>query len=133
MKYIGIIGTRKRNSEHDFLCLVDRFLQIYEEGDIIVSGGCPVGGDYFAEILAEAYCEKEPIIFYPAWDIYGKRAGFLRNTEIAKQSDVIIALVTKDRNLSRGTMDTVNKMIGMNKPVILDEDEEEFAPENICQ
>lgn len=133
MKYIGIIGSRKRNSEHDFLCCVDQFLQIYEEGDIIVSGGCPVGGDSFAKVIAEAYCEEEPIIFPADWKAHGKAAGFIRNTDIAEKSDILIAIITKDRNNCKGTMDTVKKATKMNKTIILDENEcQDFNPENIC-
>jgi len=130
MKYIGIVGSRRRDSEHDFLCCVERFLEIYEEGDYIVSGGCPQGGDAFAEIIAQAY--GVPIsIYYPKWEMYGKRAGFIRNSDIAENSDVLIAMVTKDRELCRGTMDTVKKVQDKGKPVFFDEDEEEFDIENI--
>ena len=126
MKYIGIIGSRKRDSEHDFLCCVDRFLEIYEEGDIIVSGGCPVGGDRFAEIIAEAYCKEDPVLFPAIWKVNGvldRGAGFKRNSDIANKSDVLIAMITKDRNLCKGTMDTVKKVTKMGKLVILDENE----------
>ena len=62
--------------------------------------------------------------FFPAdWEKYGKSAGFIRNTEIAEIVDILIALVTKDRNRCRGTMDTVGKVEKMGKPVILDDDE----------
>lgn len=130
MKHIGIIGSRKRDSEHDFLCCVSQFLNIYEEGDFIVSGGCPIGGDRFAEIIAEAY--NVPIEIYKAeWELNGKAAGFIRNTIIAKKSDVLIAMVTEDRSQSKGTMDTVKKANAFFKEIILDDDEEEFDPTNI--
>ena len=130
MKHIGIIGSRKRNSEHDYKCCVERFLAIYEKGDIIVSGGCPVGGDRFAELIAKKY--DVPIIIFPAdWDKHGKGAGFIRNTQIARKSDILIAIVTLDRSKCRGTMDTVTKVAKLNKNVILDDDEEVFDPENI--
>ena len=128
LKYIGIIGSRKRDSEHDFLCCVDRFLEIYEEGDYIVSGGCPKGGDNFAEIIAEAF-GVPTVLYLPKWDLHGRGAAFIRNTEIANKSDVLIAMVTVDRNRCRGTMDTVKKMC--DKPVVFDENEAEFNPEDI--
>jgi len=136
MRYIGIIGSRKRDSEHDFLSCVKTFFEVYQEGDAIVSGGCPKGGDNFAEIIAEAF--KIPIVIFPAdWDLHGKAAGFIRNTQIAEFSDVLIALVTIDRSLCKGTMDTVNKATKLNKVIVLDEDEEEdedeFDPEDICR
>lgn len=132
MRQIGIIGSRSRDTEHDFLCCVELFLKVYEEGDIIISGGCPKGGDSFAEIIAKAY--DIPIVIFPAdWDKYGKSAGFIRNTKIADHCDFLIALVTKDRNRCKGTMDTVNKAKDRGRGVILDSNEEEFNPENICQ
>jgi hypothetical protein len=129
MKRIGIIGSRARDTEHDFLCCVDQFLRIYEEGDIIVSGGCKTGGDNFAEVIAEAYCEKKPIIYHANWNIYGKGAGFIRNTDIANESDILIAMVTKDKSRCKGTMDTVKKM--GTKDVILDDNEAKFNPADI--
>jgi hypothetical protein len=132
VRYIGIIGSRSRDTEHDFLVCIDRFFEVYEEGDAIVSGGCPRGGDRFAEEIAKYF--EIPIVIFPAdWDVHGKAAGFIRNTQIAEKSDVLIALVTKDRSRCKGTMNTVGKVTKMNKVVILDEDEEVFDPENICQ
>ena len=55
MKRIGIVGSRRRNSPEDFLLVQEAFCQIYEEGDIIVSGGCPKGGDAFAMLLMDIW------------------------------------------------------------------------------
>ena len=77
------------------------FVRIYKEGDKIVSGGCPKGGDRFAEIIAKDFNltkENGKLIIYPAeWDKHGKSAGFKRNTYIAQDADVLIAVITKDR------------------------------------
>lgn len=105
-KIIGIIGTRQRDSQKDFEMVREAFLDIYEEGDAICSGLCPQGGDRFAVILADEY--KTQTIWFPAeWDIFGKSAGFKRNTDIAKRSDVLIACVADDRR--GGTEDTIRK------------------------
>jgi hypothetical protein len=73
-KYIGIIGTRRRNSFNDYKAVEEAFFEVYEEGDWIVSGGCPQGGDKFAEKIAKKY--GIPIlIFYPNWAKYGRGAG----------------------------------------------------------
>lgn len=53
MTKIGIIGSRRRNSEDDYIQLEKKFLEIFKNGDEIVSGGCPKGGDHFAEIIAK--------------------------------------------------------------------------------
>jgi hypothetical protein len=106
MKIIGIIGTRRRDSNADYLKVKEAFLKVYEDGDEIVSGGCPKGGDRFAELIAKTL--QVPIkIYYAQWNKFGKSAGFKRNTEIAIEADVLIACVAEDR--TGGTEDTIVK------------------------
>ena len=82
------------------------FFEIYQRDNWLVSGGCPKGGDRFAEVIAKS--TGIPIlIFYPDWESYGKRAGFERNTRIAEYSQILIARVTPDRK--GGTEDTIKK------------------------
>jgi hypothetical protein len=52
MKKIIIIGSRRRDSDEDYIQDWNEFRKWYEDGDIIVSGGCPKGGDRFAEVIA---------------------------------------------------------------------------------
>jgi hypothetical protein len=112
MKWIGIIGTRRRNTNEDFKLVEKAFLEEYEDGDMLVSGGCWAGGDRFAEILAKEY--QVPImIHYARWNQHGKAAGFIRNGDIAKQSDVLIACASEDR--TGGTEDTINKYVKKEK------------------
>ena len=116
MKIIGIIGSRRRNSESDYKELLKAFLEVYEDGDELVSGGCWAGGDAFCERIAK---EKQiPIkIYYAQWDKLGKGAGFARNTYIARDSDILIALVSGDR--TGGAEDTIKKAEKMKKKIIL--------------
>ncbi len=105
MKKIGIIGTRSRDSSGAYTKVEQKFLEIYEEGDWIVSGGCPKGGDRFAKVIAKKF--GIPIItFYPNWKRYGRGAGLVRNPDIAKESDIIIACLAKTPG---GTDDTLEK------------------------
>lgn len=103
---IGIIGCRKRNSNIDLALTKDAFADVYRPGDIICSGGCPKGGDRFAEILAKEL-GITILIHYPNWEKYGKSAGYKRNIHIAKYSTILIACVAQDRK--GGTEDTINK------------------------
>jgi len=106
MKVIGIVGSRRRNEVQDYCKIRAKFFSVYKDGDWICSGGCPKGGDEFADQIAKS--EGIPIlIFYPKWKKYGKAAGFKRNTEIAKRTDVLIACVSEDR--TGGTEDTIKK------------------------
>lgn len=134
MKTIGVIGTRRRNTEEDFRKVSDLFFLLYEQGDRICSGLCPQGGDWFAVLIAtgndwinddrkrDALLEKVKYAFirykieslwFPAdWDKYGESAGFIRNSDIAKNSDILIACVADDR--IGGTEDTIRKFIKIN-------------------
>ena len=118
MKKIGIIGTRKRDSDNDFSLCEKEFIKIFEEGDELVSGGCSSGGDLFCEQLAKKY--QVPIkIYYANWNKFGKSAGFIRNSKIAEDSDIIIALLPNDGSHSNGTEDTIKKAEKMGKKIIL--------------
>ena len=106
MKNIGIVGSRSRDTKEDYKKCLKAFMKIYEEGDIIISGGCPKGGDRFAEKIANSN-DIEMTIFPALWDVYGKGAGFIRNSLIAKCSDELIAVVADNRK--GGTEDTIKK------------------------
>lgn len=104
MKVIGIVGTRRRDSWDDLYVVKQAFFAIYNDGDEIVSGGCPQGGDRFAEKIAKDY--QIPIkIWYAKWNKLGKAAGFVRNKVVAADSTELIACVAEDR--LGGTEDTV--------------------------
>ncbi len=104
-KRIIIIGSRRGNSLADYENVAEIFFRIWEIGDIIISGGCPKGGDKFAEMISRIH--NIPITIYKAdWSL-GRHAGFLRNGTIAENGDVLIACVALDRK--GGTEDTIKK------------------------
>ena len=106
MKTIGIVGSRRRNTQMDYGMVLTVFMELYQDGDEIVSGGCLTGADSFAETIAKT--RQIPIkIYYAPWDAMGTGAGHYRNTFIARDADVLIACVAPDR--SGGTEDTVRK------------------------
>lgn len=131
MKIIGIIGTRRRDDRTTYDLILQKFIEIYQDGDWICSGGCPEGGDRFAELIAKR--RGIPIlIFWPRWNNleepgavirydrsgkpYNAAAGYARDTKIAYCSDVIIASVAPDRK--GGTEDTLKKYIAAGKNII---------------
>jgi hypothetical protein len=120
-KRIGIIGARCRNSDKDLEQLKEEFFKIYNDGDIIVSGGCPKGGDRFAEIIAKELGLTEQngklIIFRAEWDKYGKSAGYKRNGLIAEGCDILLAVVAPSR--TGGTEDTIRKAKQAGKDIIM--------------
>lgn len=107
---IGIVGTRKRDDHDSYKKVEQIFLSIYKEGDVIVSGGCSKGGDRFAEMIADKF--GIPIEIHRANWYLGRHAGFLRNTIIAENSNVLIACIAKDRR--GGTEDTIKKFVKFN-------------------
>ena len=117
MKTIGIVGSRRRNKEVDRLNLMELLLRedfLYNPDCRFVSGGCPKGGDRFAEEIAEQF-EHDIIIHHPDWS-KGRYAGLERNTLIARDSDVLIALVAPDRK--GGTEDTIRKFHNLGKSAL---------------
>lgn len=57
----------------------------------LVLSGCARGADYLGEMWA--LDNHVPLDRYPAdWNTHGKRAGFIRNEQMAAQADALIAL-----------------------------------------
>ena len=109
---LGIVGCRARDTEHDLMLVEHEYLRLALECDSIVSGGCPRGGDRFAEVIAKKW--NVPIKIYPAeWNKHGMSAGYKRNIYIANDADVLIACVAKDRK--GGTEDTIRKYLDQGK------------------
>lgn len=116
VKTIGIVGSRRRKEVKDYIKLRRKFVEIFEKGDRIVSGGCPEGGDRFAEQLARNFgCTIT--IHHADWTEHGDAAGPIRNTSIAQDCTLLRALVAADR--TGGAEDTVRKVERLKKEVIL--------------
>jgi predicted Rossmann fold nucleotide-binding protein DprA/Smf involved in DNA uptake len=116
MKYVGVVGSRRRNRHADYQLLKETLSGMLDKGDVLVSGGCKQGADAFAEIIARD--EGLSILIHHAdWVGLGKGAGFARNTLIAEDSDMLVAVVASDR--TGGTEDTVRKAEKLGKKVIL--------------
>ena len=104
---LGIVGSRRRDTEKDKQLVKDFVLQ--KQPDVIVSGGCALGADRFAEEIAkELNIHME--IHYPKLDgtvhYFEKvNAYFARNELIVLNSDLICALPHEDR--TGGTENTI--------------------------
>ena len=121
-KKIIIIGSRSRDTNEDFRLVYDEFKKWYKDGDIIISGGCPKGGDRFAEVIASRLGMTEtngqliihrpikPAKHSPKY-IWAK-AFYDRNTVVAKEAEdntVTIACISKTKT-GGGTGDTLSKI-----------------------
>ena len=118
-KKIGIIGTRKRDNPSAYKLVEQKFLEIYEKGDWIVSGGAKKGADRFAEQISNKFGVPR-LIFPPNYNQYGSpTALFIRNTDVAVSSDVIVACVMHPEDgleevvirKKGGTEDTLKKYL----------------------
>jgi len=127
-KIIGIVGARCRNTELDYCKTRKAFWSVARRGDLIVSGGCHKGGDWFAERIASV--DRFPIrVHLPnkskldsTLALLNYRAAYAqiayaRNVLIANDADVLIAVVAPDRK--GGTEHTIKcflKKISTDEP-----------------
>lgn len=80
MKRIVVAGSRGFD---DYKYLKSKLDQItWNEGDVIISGGAKG-----ADSLGERYAKEHSIrleVYSADWDQYGKRAGYIRNKQMAE-------------------------------------------------
>lgn len=127
MIMVGIVGSRRRDTQKDYELCERAFLDVVKDVPTIrqhfriVSGGCPQGGDRFAEMISNKFCLESIVIHWPdkskldpvkmkqnpRW-AYAE-INYARNTLIAQDSDILIAVVAPDRK--GGTEDTVKKFL----------------------
>ena len=77
------------------------------------------GGAKGADSLGERYAKEnniETLIFKPDWEKHGKAAGMIRNTDIVKNSDIVVAFWDGE---SKGTLDSIRKAENLNKGLMI--------------
>jgi hypothetical protein len=78
----------------------------------IIIGGAK-GADFLAEKIANVH--ELPVKVFPAdWERHKKQAGILRNEEMAKEGDILLAFWDQK---SPGTKHMIETMKKLNKPV----------------
>lgn len=118
MEYLSkvIVAGGRDFKDYDLLRgKLDYYLQNLPDIEI-VSGGAR-GADSFGERYAEE--NAYPLKIFPAdWDNLGKRAGFVRNSEMAEYADYLIAFWD---GKSRGTkhMIDIAKRVGLKVKVVI--------------
>jgi hypothetical protein len=116
---LAIVGSRDLNDYKLLKAETDSYIveiqKLFPENQlevVIISGGARG-----ADTLAEKYAidNKYQTVIYRVtsnqWKELGKVAGILRNTDIVKASDYMIAFPSQT---SRGTFDSINKMLKKN-------------------
>lgn len=95
---VAVVGSRK----FDNYKLLESVLNQYNITEIIS------GGARGADTLAEKYAKLNLIpikIFQPDWKKYGRRAGIVRNVDIIKSANLVIAFWDGKSN---GTKNSIN-------------------------
>jgi hypothetical protein len=106
---VAVIGSRNFNN----YSLVKETLTKLDI-TLLVSGGA-LGADS----LGEQYAKLNNIptkIFYPDWKKFGRKAGFLRNTDIINESDMVVAFWD---GTSKGTLDSIKKAEKLDKKILI--------------
>jgi hypothetical protein len=112
MKII-IAGSRTINNIAE---VYRAFLNSHFDPDEIVSGGAK-GVDKLGERIAKD--NSIPCrVFSADWGKYGKKAGYLRNKDMAEYADALVAVWDGE---SKGTANMIKLMKDMGKPVYVQE------------
>ncbi|MDE6336568.1 MAG: DNA-protecting protein DprA [Muribaculaceae bacterium] len=109
---IAIVGTR--NPSVDYQEWEGLLLDKIDLADVtlVISGGAK-GIDAFAKLFA-GHRHIPYMEFAPQYAKYGRNATLRRNTQIVKESDMVIAFPTAD---SKGTCHTINEAHRLNRIV----------------
>jgi predicted Rossmann fold nucleotide-binding protein DprA/Smf involved in DNA uptake len=118
MRFVGIVGSRRRYDKEAVFDLVD---SLDPKNTTIVTGGC-LGPDKWAEERAKEL--EIPVIIYFPKAVTAKRdyvsivkEYYARNKLIAEKSDIIYAFVARDRK--GGTENTIRFARRRKKQVII--------------
>lgn len=106
---VAIVGSRDFN-DYSQLHLIMNDLGKMFLIDGIVSGGAK-GADHLAEIYAGMY-EIPITVIKPDWDKFGKAAGMIRNGEIIKAADFVVAFWD---GKSKGTKNSIDRALAAKK------------------
>lgn len=108
---LAIVGGRDYTDYTNFKQIVDDYCkELNQKPEFIISGGAK-GVDSMVETYAREN-SIQTIIFKPDWNIHGRKAGILRNTDIIEAATHVLALPTSK---SIGTHDSINKAKKLNK------------------
>ena len=106
---VAVIGSRGF-SDYKLMCDTLKKLNISE----LISGGADG-----ADSLGEQYARENDIpvkIFFPDWAKNKRMAGFIRNTDIVENAELVVAFWDQS---SKGTLDSINKAEKLGKKVLI--------------
>lgn len=106
---VAIVGSRGFDNYEQMKQVLSAF-----KITLIISGGA-IGADK----LAERYAKEHSIptmIHLPDWKQHGPQAGFIRNTDIINDAELVIAFWDME---SKGTLDSIKKAEASNKSLLV--------------
>ena len=106
---IAVVGSRSFDDYNRLKVVLDRL-----KPSTIISGGA-----HGADKLSERYASEnslKTIIHKPDWDKHCKAAGFIRNSDIINDCDMVLACWDKK---SRGTRDSIGKGHKLGKDIYI--------------
>jgi len=109
---LAIVGSRNFTNWDRFREVVTQWTLDNGIPDVIVSGGAN-GADTMAEDFAKSM-NIPTEIFLPDWNRYGRGAGIIRNGDIVKTADAMIAFPLGE---SRGTWNSISRARAKGIPV----------------
>lgn len=112
---IGMVGSRGFDDYEVVLATLRSYIRNYPNTDIEVVSGGARGADTLSDKASQELGVPTKI-YLPDWDRYGRGAGFVRNTYIAEDSDILLAFCSHWEP-TRGTADTIRKAREMGKTV----------------
>lgn len=111
MTRIIVTGSRDWDDPRTIRLILARY---HAPDTVLVHGACPTGADAIADAFAVEMgwtVERHPA----QWDTLGKRAGFVRNAEMAALGADVCLAFQKDG--SRGTQHMINQCVKHSIPV----------------
>lgn len=113
---IAVVGSRTFTDRHRLYVALDGLTQDYRKDNVLIISGGARGADSLAEDWAnESGVEIQ--VFEAEWDLYGKRAGMIRNSKIIALADIVLAFWD---GTSKGTLDSINKARSAGKRVLIE-------------
>lgn len=107
---VAIVGSRDFDDYSQLHWVIDRIRFMYSV-DGFISGGAK-GADSFAETYARS-CKIPIEVIKPDWNKHGRSAGMIRNGEIIKAADIVLAFWDGH---SRGTKNSIDRALKAKKP-----------------
>lgn len=98
-----IVGSRNFSQENKFKEYLDTIFSLFKFEEII-TGDCPSGADKMARNYAHDNCIPLKV-FSANWDEHGKKAGYIRNRQMAEYSDLALAFWDMKSSGTKHTID----------------------------